>query len=221
MDIIAVMTNARGAKVVVYDAPFASIRTSFQTLFNKMITDGVSVISNSWVYCEDQATLADVQSIDSVLASAAAAGITVLNATGDFGSTCVNGSANTISVPADSPNATAVGGTSLSVGPGSTYLTEIFWNRADRTPPSGPGGFGVSRFFSRPGYQNGFTTSPMRSIPDVALNADPAKGIEICQANAGGCPTNAQYGGTSLAAPSVGGLRGNAESGSRAESWRA
>ena len=201
MDIVAVMTNARGAKVVVYDAPFAGIRTSFQTLFNKMITDGVSVISNSWVYCEDQTSLADVQSIDSVLASAAAAGITVLNSTGDFGSTCVNGSANTISVPADSPNATAVGGTSLSVGPASTYLSEIFWNGQNRTPPSGPGGFGVSRFFSRPGYQNGFSTSPMRSIPDVALNADPANGIEICQADAGGCPTGAQYGGTSLAAP--------------------
>lgn len=201
LDIVAVMTNARGAKVVVYDAPFAGIRASFQTLFNKMITDGVSVISNSWVYCEDQASLADVQSIDSVLGSAAAAGITVLNSTGDFGSTCVNGSANTISVPADSPNATAVGGTSLSEGPGSTYLSEIFWNGQRRTPPSGPGGFGVSRFFNRPGYQNGFSTSPMRSIPDVALNADPANGTEICQADAGGCPTGAQYGGTSLAAP--------------------
>src|SRR5437763_12632032 len=66
---------------------------------------------------------------------------------------------------------------------------------------SGPGGFGVSRFFTRPAYQNGFTTSPMRSLPDVSLNADPSKGIEICQADAGGCQTGAQYGGTSLAAP--------------------
>src|SRR5207253_6132717 len=37
IDIIAVMNNARGAKVVVYDAPFGGIRTSFQTLFNRMI----------------------------------------------------------------------------------------------------------------------------------------------------------------------------------------
>ena len=201
MDIVAVMTNARGAQVVVYDAPFTGIRTSFQTLFNKMISDGVTVISNSWVYCEDQTTLADVQSIDSVLASAAAAGITVLNSTGDFGSTCVDGSSNTVSVPADSPNATAVGGTSLTVGPASTYLSELFWNGQGQTLPSGPGGFGVSRFFTRPAYQNGFTTSPMRSIPDVSVNADPSKGIEICQADAGGCPTGAQYAGTSLAAP--------------------
>src|SRR5439155_678367 len=49
--------------------------------------------------------------------------------------------------------------------------------------------------------QNGFTTSPIRSIPDVAANADPNKGIQICQADAGGCPTGALYGGTSLSAP--------------------
>ena len=201
IDIIAVMSNARGAKVVVYDAPFTSIRTSFQTLFNRMISDNVTVISNSWVYCEDQTSAADVQSIDSVLASAAAAGITVLNSTGDFGSQCVDGSGNTISVPADSPHATAVGGTSLTTGPALTYASEMFWNGMSQTPPTGAGGFGVSRFFSRPTYQNGFTSSPTRSVPDVSVNADPAKGIQICQADAGGCPTGATYAGTSLSAP--------------------
>jgi hypothetical protein len=200
IDIIAVMNTARGANVVVYDAPFTGIRTSFQTLFNRMIGDGVTVISNSWVYCEDQASLADAQSIDSVLASASAAGITVLNSTGDFGSTCVNGSANTASLPASSPHATAVGGTSLTVAPASTYGIELFWNGLNDTPPTGQGGFGVSRFFSRPAYQNGFNSSPTRSIPDISANADPAKGIEICQADAGGCPTGALYGGTSFVA---------------------
>jgi hypothetical protein len=201
MDVIAAMSNAPGANVVVYDAPFTTIRTSFQTLFNRMIGDGVTVISNSWVYCEDQSTLADAQSLDSILASAAAAGITVLNSTGDFGSTCVNGSSNTASIPASCPHGTAVGGTSLTVGPAVTYGSEIFWNGVNDSPPTGQGGFGVSRFFSRPAYQNGFTTSTTRSIPDVAVNADPMKGIEICQADAGGCPTGANYGGTSLAAP--------------------
>ena len=201
MDIVAVMTRARGANVVVYDAPFTSIRTSFQTLFNRMISDHVTVISNSWVYCEDQASAADVQSIDSVLASAAAAGISVLNSTGDFGSQCVDGSGNTISVPADSPHATAVGGTSLNMGPALTYGSESFWNGLNGTPPTGAGGFGVSRFFSRPAYQNGFTSSPARSVPDVSVEADPSTGIFLCQADAGGCPTGSQYGGTSLSAP--------------------
>ena len=191
----------RGANVVVYDAPFTGADTSFQTLFNRMVNDGVTVISNSWAYCEDQTTLADVRSIDAILATAAASGISVFNASGDTGSTCLNGSPNTIAVPAGSPNATAVGGTSLTLGPVLTYGSETWWDGPDDPQPTGQGGFGVSRFFSRPAYQNGFTGSPTRSIPDVAVNADPAKGIFLCQASAGGCPTGLQYGGTSMAAP--------------------
>ena len=41
----------------------------------------------------------------------------------------------------------------------------------------------------------------MRSIPDVASNADPRHGYMICQASAGGCPSGLVYGGTSAAAP--------------------
>src|SRR5439155_14421572 len=130
-----------------------------------------------------------------------AAGITVLSSSGDFGSTCVNGSGNPFSIPADSPHATAVGGTSLTLAPTLTYGAELFWNGSNNTPSTGQGGFGVSRFFSRPAYQNGFNSSAMRSIPEISVNADPSKGIEICQADAGGCPTGASYGGTSLAAP--------------------
>src|SRR5262249_7497264 len=97
-----------------YSAP---VDTNYQAVFNAMINDQVPVISNSWSSCEDQVGLANAQSIDSVLAQAAASGITVLNGAGDSGSTCLDGSANTIGVPADSPNATAVGGTTPAFGP--------------------------------------------------------------------------------------------------------
>ncbi len=109
LDIDDVMTVAPGAKVAVYDAPFNGAG-SFQAVLSAMITGGVNIISNSWAYCEDQTTLADVRSIDSLLQKAAMAGITVLSGTGDNGSTCLDGSANTAAVPADSPNLTAVGG---------------------------------------------------------------------------------------------------------------
>jgi hypothetical protein len=202
LDIDAVLTLAPGADVVVYDAPFTGAGTSFQALLNAMVTGGVTIISNSWAYCEDQTTLADVQSIDAILANAAASGISVFNATGDTGSTCLDGSQNTVAVPADAPSATAVGGTSLKSGAvPSIYGTESSWNGAGDTPPTGQGGFGVSRFFARPAYQNGQTTSPMRSVPDVAVNADPAEGPMICQASAGGCPSGLLFGGTSVAAP--------------------
>src|SRR5262249_5604626 len=74
LDIDAVMTVAPGAHVVVYDAPFTG-PGSFQAVLNQMINDGVSIISNSWAYCEDQTTAADVQSIDAILQHAAMSNI--------------------------------------------------------------------------------------------------------------------------------------------------
>jgi len=200
LDIDAILSIAPGANVVVYDAPFSG-RGSFQASFNQMVTDKVSIISNSWAYCEDQTTLADVQSIDSILQNAAAGGISVFNGAGDTGSTCLDGSPNTVAVPADSPNATAVGGSSLALGPGFTYAGETWWNGSISTPPSGQGGFGVSRFFPAATYQIPLSGTTSRSVPDVAINADPAQGVQICEASAGGCPSGALYGGTSVAAP--------------------
>src|SRR5438270_5087164 len=63
------------------------------------------------------------------------------------------------------------------------------------------GGFGVSTYFPRPPYQNGLTTATGRSVPDVVAPADPAGGMQICQADNGGCPDGLLTGGTSLAAP--------------------
>lgn len=201
MDIINVMNLAPGAEIVVYHGPFTGAFTSFQSIFNRMVDDGVTIISNSWAYCEDQTTLADVQSIDAIFQAAAASGISVFNASGDTGSSCLNGSPDTIAVPAGAPHATAVGGTSQVLGPGRTYGSETWWDGASDSPPTGQGGFGLSRFFSRPDYQAGHVAAPMRSIPDVAINADPAQGVVICRARAGGCPDGRFYGGTSGAAP--------------------
>jgi Pro-kumamolisin, activation domain/Bacterial Ig-like domain (group 1)/Fibronectin type III domain len=200
LDIDDVLDVAPGARIVVFDAPFSGAG-SFQAVFNAMINSGVTVISNSWAYCEDQTTLADVQSIETILQSAAASGISVLTGAGDHGSTCLDGSPNTAHVPATSPHITAVGGTSLTVGPGFTYVSETWWDGSADSPPGGQGGFGVSQFFARPAYQSGLTNSLSRSVPDVAVNADPREGVVICQASAGGCPSGLLYGGTSSATP--------------------
>ena len=191
-------TAVSNSNVVVYDAPSS---TSFQQIFNTMINDGDTVISNSWLQCEDDTSLSDAESIDSVLQQAAASGVSVFNATGDTGSTCPDGSPNTVSVPADSPNATAVGGSAFNLGTGGTYGGESPWNGSGATPPTGEEGYGVSEDFSRPSYQNGLTTTTGRSVPDVVAPADPADGIEICEADAGGCPDGLRYGGSSMATP--------------------
>ena len=196
VDIDTVMSVAPGAKVVVYDAPFVGAQGSFEPVLNQMINDGVSIISNSWAYCEDQTTQTDAEGIDTILQNAVMAGISVFTGAGDTGSTCLDGSAGVINVPADSPNLTAVGGSSLSLGAGLSYGTESWWNDSQ----SGAGGFGTSKFFSAP-YQTALSGTTARSVPDVVANADPATGVVICQADAGGCPNGSTYGGTSLAAP--------------------
>ena len=201
LDIDTTLTMAPGAKTVVYDAPFNSPGASFQAVFNQMINDHVTIISNSWAYCEDQTTAADVNSIDTIFQNAAAAGISIFNGSGDTGSTCLDGSVNTVSVPADSPNATAVGGSSEPAAPGLMYGPETWWNGSNATPETGQGGYGISKFFAAASYQNLLTGSSMRSVPDVVMSADPAAGVFICQASDGGCPTGLEYGGTSIAAP--------------------
>ena len=203
LDIEAAMATSEAdpaVSYVVYDAPPSA---SFQQVFNAMINDGDNVISNSWSQCEDQTSLADAQSIDSILAQAAASGISVINGSGDGGSTCLDGSANTVGVPADSPNATAVGASTLLPGPGGTYGSESWWNGAtDQSPETGAGGFGVSKYFTRPSYQDSETTSTGRSVPDLVVPADPGiNGLPICQADNGGCPNNSLYGEHHLAAP--------------------
>ena len=199
LDIDAVMTLATAANVVVYSAPFTG---SFQAVFNSMLGNNtLTIISNSWAYCENQTSAADVQGIDTIMQNAAVAGVSVFSATGDSGSTCLDGAASTITVPADVPDITAVGGTTLNAGAGGVYKGETWWDGSTHTPPTGKGGFGVSKFFARPPIQNGFTASTTRSIPDVSAPADPVNGLSICQDDAGGCPTGLLYGGTSLAAP--------------------
>jgi hypothetical protein len=198
---VSVILNlAPGAQIAVYDAPLAANAASFQAVLNRMINDGVTVISNTNTYCEDQTTLADVQSLDSTLASAAASGITVLSATGDAGSACRDGSQNTIAVPTDSPHVTAVGGSSATAGSGNVYGSETWFDGTHGVPPTGAAGFGVSQFFSRPSYQTSLVSSSARSVPDVVAFANPTLGPSICQADAGGCPSG-QFGGTSLSTP--------------------
>ena len=207
LDINTVMSVAPGAKVVVYDAPFNGQPTSYTAMFNAMINGGVNIISNSWASCEDQMSLAEVQGIDTVLQTAAASGITVVNGTGDGGSTCLDGSPNVVSVPADSPSATAVGGTSFTFGSGLTYGSETWWDGSTESPATGQGGFGVSKFFSRPSYQASVNSGAMRSIPDVVAPADPStSGMTFCQADNGGCPSGLRWGGTSMSAPTWAGF---------------
>jgi hypothetical protein len=200
IDIGQVIALSPGAQVDVYSMSFAL--GSFQSIFNRMLTDGVDVVSNSWTYCEKQTSVADLASVDSVLASMAASGISVFNASGDTGTTCLGFLPNSVGVPSGSPNATAVGGSSYTWGPAPLYGSETWWDGTLTNPDTGQGGYGTSEHYPKPGYQAGVSMSAFRSVPDVVAAADPVtNGKPICQASKGGCPSGLFYGGTSVAAP--------------------
>ncbi len=151
------------------------------------------VISTSIVYCERTVSAAERDLAEYVLAAAVAAGVMVVAATGDRGSTaCAPGDASpAVAYPASSPFVLAVGG--------SNGAREVWRNTQERSA----GGGGTSQVF------------PGRRLPDLAMlaSAPDLPPMPVCPAD---CEWRS-YGGTSFAAPFVaGGLLAVAEARSSA-----
>ena len=96
--------------------------------------------------------------------------------------------------PAVSPKVIGVGGTSLRLSKDGKVISETAW---------GGSGGGVSTFLSSPAYQSEYNiprAKKMRSVPDVAYNADPRFGFAVYHDNK---TKNKWYilGGTSAGAP--------------------
>jgi fibronectin type 3 domain-containing protein len=108
-----------------------------------------------------------------------AAGVTYFASTGDNG-------AGT-EYPSVSPNVTAIGGTSITIGSGNTWGSETGW--------SGSGG-GTSTYEGYVSFQSPWISSGNREVPDVAAIADPNTGVDVVKNG-----STYQVGGTSLAAP--------------------
>jgi subtilase family serine protease len=178
LDIMMAAYMAPGlSKVIVYEG------TNWNDVLNRMATENrASQLSSSWCFSPTNATT------EQIFSQMIAQGQSLFQASGDSGA--YHG---WIMPPADDPNVTVVGGTSLTTtGPGGAWLSESAW--------SGSGG-GVSTTWPIPNYQKALDmaalggSSTMRNIPDVALTAD-VQIFLICN--------NGQWisvGGTSAAAP--------------------
>lgn len=180
--------------IVLYISP--NSLAQFPVMLNYILNTSTykpSVISVSWGAPEVYYSVSLLNSINTVLNTAVTRGINVTVATGDNGSNDgVGGTGTYTDFPAASPNVVACGGTNL-VCPNLVYdgsTTETAWSS---------GGGAVSGYFSAPTYQSGLAR-PRRSIPDVAMNADPATGILYRINN-----TNYIVGGTSVVAPAMAG----------------
>jgi subtilase family serine protease len=108
--------------------------------------------------------------------------------------------------PATSPHVIAVGGTSLSVGAGGTYGSEKVWSGT---------GSGCSALFAQPSWQqpknsnmgnNTLCTNRMEA--DVSAVADPNTGVAVYGPPGGTRSAWMVFGGTSVAAPLIGGIIG-------------
>ncbi|HXN35288.1 MAG TPA: immunoglobulin domain-containing protein, partial [Opitutaceae bacterium] len=121
------------------------------------------------------------------MANLASAGVSVLVASGDSGST-PNGILQT-TYPTSDPDVTGVGGTSPTLTAAGAVTLETAW--------TGSGG-GVSAVFSRPSWQVGMgvPAGATRVVPDVAAAGDPIPGAMLVF---NGSPT--AVGGTSWATP--------------------
>ncbi len=195
LDIEWAHVMAPAANIVLYEATSPSYSDLIANAANSARNNpSVSVISMSFGGGE----FSGETGYDSYFATPSGhAGVTFVASTGDAGSPG--------GYPSFSPNVIAVGGTTLSVDSAGNYLGETAW--------SGGGG-GTSTLEAEPSYQTPFQNTGKRTIPDVAMDADPNSGVPVYDSYDDGTSTPwAQVGGTSLAAPMFAGLIAVADQG--------
>jgi subtilase family serine protease len=117
-------------------------------------------------------------------------GVAVTASTGDSGFG--------VQAPADMPSVIAVGGTHLIRDTSDRGWGETVWHGA---------GSGCSTVFDKPVWQTD-TGCSKRTIGDVSADADPATGVAVYGPNQSGISTWLKFGGTSVAAPLIGGIFG-------------
>jgi kumamolisin len=177
------------------------------------------VISVSLGLCESETSAgvgkAGIRAVETALKVASAAGISVLGASGDFGSAdCLEPGSNppapsptlAVNFPSSSPWVTSVGGTNLDLNVQNQIISQTVWNDASAVPGNAGGG-GASTLFSRPSWQRGVVAGGWRAQPDVAMLADVAPGYDVYCTATEDCRGRGweTFGGTSAATPLMAG----------------
>jgi subtilase family serine protease len=153
------------------------------TAVNRAATAGATVISNSYGGRE-------FSTETSLASSYSHTGVTITASTGDSGYGA--------QVPAAFNTVVAVGGTHLVLS-GNTRSSETVWSGA---------GSGCSAYIGKPSWQHDGSCA-RRTIGDTAAVADPATGVSVYDSygSSGGANWYV-FGGTSVAAPLIGGIYG-------------
>ena len=210
---------APDAKIVLVVAPsddFTELAYAVQYAVRNQLGD---VISNSYGSPEVSHGPAVARSFNAVIRKAAAEGIAVNVSSGDDGDFGLGTPVGAASIPADSPYATAVGGTSLNV-PSDNGPVDSAWGIAltglgdqnDLAVPPGIEGFqqgsggGQSLYLGKPRWQKALP-GVGRQLPDISAVADPQTGgIVVADVGDGSGATLLTVGGTSLSSPIFSGI---------------
>ncbi len=179
---------APGAHLLVVEAASQNLGDLIHAVDVARYAPGVSVVSMSWGFPETIGQTAFDSYFQTPLGHQ---GVTFVAASGD------NGTAAGPSYPSTSPGVLAVGGTTLSIGPGGSYLGETAW--------SGSGG-GYSLYEPEPSFQYRIQSTGFRSAPDVAFLGDPNTGVDVFETPPSAGPNAGAgswmiVGGTSLGTP--------------------
>jgi subtilase family serine protease len=177
-----------------------------------------NVVSGSFSSPENFVSDAELAKENLISEIAAVGGVATNYASGDAGSYAEGGPfPPSVSVPADLPYATGVGGVSLALKADNSIQFQTGWETFRVflnddgilfDPPVSQGGFvggsggGASAFFAKPWFQKHLSGS-YRQLPDVSWLADPLTGGVIAISQPGQLPLQIWYtiGGTSLSTP--------------------
>lgn len=227
LDVEAVHATAPAANIL-YVGGTSCYDDDLDAAVNTVVDNELAdIITNSY---GDEGEQVATAAVHQTFLQAAAEGISVLFSSGDSGDEIANLGYRTVDYAASDPFVTAVGGTSLAVGPQNTYQWEQGWGTGKSTlkarawDPATPaylygGGGGTSRVFTQPNYQknvvpaaiaNYFPGRAGRAVPDVSMVGDPNTGMLIGQSQTfpDGSVRYSEYriGGTSLSSPLFAGV---------------
>lgn len=220
LDVEAVHAMAQGANIRYYGAASCLDSDLLDTL-GKVVDENIAkIVTNSWGDLDSNETTDNVAAYEQVFLQGAMQGISFLFSSGDNGDELASSGVAQTDYPASDPYVTAVGGTSTAIGSANALSWQTGWGTEKYSLSTdgaswtsvgflyGAGG-GQSALFPKPAYQASLPGS-QRSVPDVAMDADPTTGMLIGQTQL--FPHHqVQYGeyrigGTSLASPLFAGM---------------
>ncbi|RDH74211.1 peptidase S53 [Mycolicibacterium moriokaense] len=181
-----VVINAR--PTLVADGAYEKIGTMFDDA-DRRFPGAVWSLSIGWA-CDEFVNAVDLAPVEAALVRAQAHGTSAFDATGDRAGLECKATDEWSSPPGPDdvgldaisslPTMTAVGATTLSVGPRGQWLAEYAW--FDSPLSQGTSG-GVSDLFARPAWQDRLTadrdTGRRRLSPDVSAVGDPLTGVRF------------------------------------------